>query len=176
MMNDQDAMSFLADGIEEYTSLHADPAYEDAPALARQWLQEHDRRQRAQAYEEGKNAALAAEDGADRERVEHENPYEDIEAGGNAIVHLPATIAFGRLEPDKWLLLKTLEEAAEMVDAGKAYINHEGDATAFVRFMDEYADVVQTLANLAAAFDLRDSELHDAMRRCIERNRRRGRL
>lgn len=175
-MNDQDAMQFLTDGIEEYTSLRADPKYADAPAVARQWLQAHDRQQRALAYEEGKNAALAAEDAAGRERVEHENPYEDIEAGGHTIVHLPATIAFGRLEPDKWLLLKTLEEAAEMVDAGKAYINNEGDAVAFVRFTDEYADVVQTLANLAAAFDLRDSELHDAMSRCVERNRARGRL
>lgn len=37
----------------------------------------------------------------------------------NRIVKLPSVESFGRLTPDKWLLLKTLEEAAEMVEAGK---------------------------------------------------------
>ncbi|BAJ69441.1 hypothetical protein [Bifidobacterium longum] len=36
----------------------------------------------------------------------------------NRIVKLPSVESFGRLTPDKWLLLKTLEEAAEMVQAG----------------------------------------------------------
>lgn len=36
----------------------------------------------------------------------------------NRIVKLPSVESFGRLTPDKWLLLKTLEEAAEMVEAG----------------------------------------------------------
>lgn len=37
----------------------------------------------------------------------------------NRIVKLPSVESFGRLTPDKWLLLKTLEESAEMVEAGK---------------------------------------------------------
>ena len=40
----------------------------------------------------------------------------------NRIVKLPSVESFGRLTPDKWLLLKTLEEAAEMVEAGKQYL------------------------------------------------------
>ena len=40
----------------------------------------------------------------------------------NRIVKLPPVESFGRLTPDKWLLLKTLEEAAEMVEAGKQYL------------------------------------------------------
>lgn len=39
----------------------------------------------------------------------------------NRIVKLPSVESFGRLTPDKWLLLKTLEEAA-------AYLRAEGRA------------------------------------------------
>ncbi len=46
----------------------------------------------------------------------------------NRIVKLPSVESFGRLTPDKWLLLKTLEEAAEMVEAGKRLV--KGDAKA----------------------------------------------
>ena len=35
----------------------------------------------------------------------------------NRIVKLPSVESFGHLTPDKWLLLKTLEESAEMVEA-----------------------------------------------------------
>lgn len=46
----------------------------------------------------------------------------------NRIVQMPPVESFGRLTPDKWLLLKTLEEAAEMVEAGKRLV--KGDSTA----------------------------------------------
>lgn len=46
----------------------------------------------------------------------------------NRIVTLPKVESFARLTPDKWLLLKTLEEAAEMVEAGKRLV--KGDAKA----------------------------------------------
>ena len=39
----------------------------------------------------------------------------------NRIVQMPPVESFDRLVPDKWLLLKTLEEAAEMVEAGKRW-------------------------------------------------------
>lgn len=42
--------------------------------------------------------------------------------------------------------------------------------------LDELADVLQTLANLAAACDITDKELEQTMNDCRERNRRRGRL
>ncbi|MFQ7493960.1 MAG: hypothetical protein ACLRL4_10245 [Bifidobacterium bifidum] len=42
--------------------------------------------------------------------------------------------------------------------------------------IDEIADVLQTVANLATACNITDKELEQAMNDCRERNRRRGRL
>lgn len=67
----------------------------------------------------------------------------------NRIVQLPPIESFGHLTPDKWLLLKTLEEAAEMVEAGKRLV--KGDSTARRDLIAEWADVLQTLANVASA-------------------------
>ena len=53
----------------------------------------------------------------------------------NRIVKLPSVRSFGRLTPDKWLLLKTLEEAAEMVEAGKRLV--KGDSTELAQSMDD---------------------------------------
>lgn len=58
------------------------------------------------------------------------------------------------MTPDKWLLLKTLEEAAELVEAGKRWVKATDDATkakARDDMVSEWADVAQTLANTAAA-------------------------
>lgn len=68
----------------------------------------------------------------------------------NRIVKLPSVESFGRLTPDKWLLLKTLEESAEMVEAGKRLV--KGDSTARRDLLGEWADVLQTLVNVATAF------------------------
>lgn len=92
----------------------------------------------------------------------------------NRIVQMPPVESFDRLVPDKWLLLKTLEEAAEMVEAGKRLV--KGDAKARRDLMAELADVLQTLANVATAFDITDEELAQAMDDCLARNQERGRL
>lgn len=92
----------------------------------------------------------------------------------NRIVELPSVESFGRLTPDKWLLLKTLEEAAEMVEAGKRLV--KGDATARRDLLAEWADVLQTLVNVATAFSITDEELAQAMDDCLVRNQERGRL
>ena len=42
--------------------------------------------------------------------------------------------------------------------------------------MAELADVLQTLANVATAFDITDEELAQAMDDCLVRNQERGRL
>ena len=42
--------------------------------------------------------------------------------GGSRTVHLPAVRSFGRLERDKWLAVKNLEESAELVEACKQYL------------------------------------------------------
>ena len=78
----------------------------------------------------------------------------------NRIVKLPSVESFGHLTPDKWLLLKTLEEAAEMVEAGKRLV--KGDSTARRDLMAKWADVLQTLVNVATAFDITDGELAQA--------------
>lgn len=53
----------------------------------------------------------------------------DLESGdstpvheGSRTVHLPAVRSFGRLERDKWLAVKNLEESAELVEACKQYL------------------------------------------------------
>lgn len=92
----------------------------------------------------------------------------------NRIVKLPSVESFGRLTPDKWLLLKTLEESAEMVEAGKRLV--KGDATARRDLLAEWADVLQTLVNVATAFGITDEELAQAMDDCLVHNQERGRL
>jgi hypothetical protein len=92
----------------------------------------------------------------------------------NRIVKLPSVESFGRLTPDKWLLLKTLEESAEMVEAGKRLV--KGDAKARRDLLAEWADVLQTLVNVATAFGITDDELAQAMDDCLVHNQERGRL
>lgn len=41
---------------------------------------------------------------------------------GSRTVHLPDVRSFGRLERDKWLAVKSLEESAELVEACKQYL------------------------------------------------------
>lgn len=61
---------------------------------------------------------------------------------GNRTVHLPDVRSFGRLERDKWLAVKNLEESAELVEACKQYLkacdptdpSHIGDQ------FDDHAD------------------------------------
>lgn len=99
--------------------------------------------------------------------------------GGNRAVHLPPIVTFGHMTPDKWLLLKTLEEAAELVEAGKRWVKATDDAAkakAWADMVTEWADVAQTLANTAAAFGITDGQIRDAMAACLERNRRKGRI
>lgn len=95
------------------------------------------------------------------------------------IVHFPPIRTFGHYTPDKWMLLKNLEEAAELVEAGKQYVKHdlspERDALREA-MLTEYADLLQTMANTARAFHINDEEIARAMNDCLERNRRRGRL
>lgn len=90
------------------------------------------------------------------------------------IVKLPSVESFGRLTPDKWLLLKTLEESAEMVEAGKRLV--KGEAKARRDLLAEWADVLQTLVNVATAFGITDDELAQAMDDCLVHNQERGRL
>lgn len=64
------------------------------------------------------------------------------------IVHLPAVESFGRLEKDKWLAVKTLEESAELVEAAKRWLKpaDETDLDAAVRLLQERGLLESSLA------------------------------
>lgn len=68
--------------------------------------------------------------------------------------------------------LKPLEEAAEVFGAWQALQNDLLDYADQTGLADEIADCMQACANLAARYGL---DMDAAMRRCEERNRRRGR-
>lgn len=112
-----------------------------------------------------------------------EEPSAPVEPIVNRMEHrtvqLPAVPSFGHLQPDKWLLVKVLEESSELVEAGKRVIkatDMQAGLNAEADMINEWADVLQTLVNLAVAFDISDSEIESAMLACRERNRERGRL
>lgn len=90
-------------------------------------------------------------------------------------VTFPPIQSFGRLEQDKWLALKNLEESAELVEASKRWLKTGSDNDR-QDMLSELADVLQTVANLTVAFHITDQELKQAMDACLERNRAKGRL
>lgn len=73
----------------------------------------------------------------------------------NRIVQLPPVQAFGHSQADKWMLLKNLEESAELVEAGKQYLKEDSPSERVMlreAMLGEWADVLQTLVNTAVAF------------------------
>lgn len=90
------------------------------------------------------------------------------------------------LPRNKWILIKVLEEAAELSEAGKQYIkwvDSHGDADddiaadeLYGSMLSELADVVMTVADVCSAFDIDDDQLHRAIEACVERNAARGRI
>ena len=63
----------------------------------------------------------------------------------------------------------------QMVEAAKAWLRTP-DADTRRAMLDETADVLQTVANMCAAFGISDDELASAMSECERRNRQRGRI
>lgn len=61
---------------------------------------------------------------------------------GSRTVHLPDVRSFGRLERDKWLAVKNLEESAELVEACKQYLKacDPTDPSGIGREFDDHAD------------------------------------
>lgn len=86
---------------------------------------------------------------------------------------------FDHVEPDKAQAVKVLEEAAEVVEAWKQWCATTGWAPAAHEdcrraLLDECADVVQAVIDLAAALDVDD--LRPYLKECERRNRKRGRI
>lgn len=80
---------------------------------------------------------------------------------------------------DKWQALKVLEEAAEVVDAAKQYIEAAAlqvDRVATTRetLTNEIADLLQTVANLCDAFSITETDLIVAQVNCNRKNLERG--
>ena len=80
---------------------------------------------------------------------------------------------FPNVEAGKEQALKPLEEAAEVYSAWQRY-RECPTGTNWELLVDECADVVQSVVNLAAALGVDD--LGPYMERCEERNRKSGRL
>ena len=92
---------------------------------------------------------------------------------------------FAHVEPSKEQALKPLEEAAEAFGAWQLYDKRTRmDEATGIRspqaselrdaLLDECADVVQAVCNLAASLGVRD--MTDRMRECRLRNEKRGRM
>ena len=104
-------------------------------------------------------------------------------------VYIGGVQTFKETKPDKAQALKSLEEAAEVFAAWQAWNQWNApdvedeypdidlpDTMAFYRryIEDECCDVITAVCNLLASMGVTD--LREAMERCAERNRERGRL
>ena len=86
---------------------------------------------------------------------------------------------FDRVEPDRELALKPLEEASEVHGAWQDYERALGiddyiDKLRREKVLDECADVIQATLNLVAALGVEDFRPY--MKACELRNRNRGRI
>jgi len=92
-------------------------------------------------------------------------------------VVLPGVDSFGFQIAGKPLALKVLEEASEFAVAANDWLKSDKMDKELDRDMrGEWADVLQTLVNWAAAVGWSDKDIMDMMAACRERNRRRGRI
>ncbi len=80
--------------------------------------------------------------------------------------------AFSDVSDQRAQALKVLEEASELREAASGLVKGEGSRE---RMLDEWADVMQAMANFEASFGITDAERGDARIRCYRRNRERGR-
>ena len=74
----------------------------------------------------------------------------------------------GELNDGKKLAKKILEEAAEMMVASQHDTREH--------MLDEFADVLQTLANFYAYSGITSDEMSRALKRCLQKNIDRGRI
>ena len=88
-------------------------------------------------------------------------------------VYIGGVQTFKETKPDKAQALKPLEEAAEVFGAWQRFYGCH-TKTNEESLVDECADVIQATCNLLESLGVTD--LREAMERCAERNRERGRL
>ena len=88
-------------------------------------------------------------------------------------VYIGGVQTFKETKPDKAQALKPLEEAAEVFGAWQRFYGCPSKTNEEL-LVDECADVIQATCNLLESLGVTD--LREAMERCAERNRERGRL
>lgn len=94
-------------------------------------------------------------------------------------VYIGGVQTFKETKPDKAHALKPLEEAAEVFGAWQAWRESgptldNAEAGLVDRVVDECCDVITAACNLLSMLGVTD--LREAMERCAERQRDRGRL
>lgn len=93
-------------------------------------------------------------------------------AENHPTIAIPPVRTFGRLVKDDWLAVKQREESEELLDAAREWLSDPTDGNRHV-MLDELADLLQTVANMCAAYHINSHDLADALDRCWEKNMRR---
>lgn len=107
------------------------------------------------------------------EHMRHQRFSEDdVTVDGSPATIIPHIRTFGRLEEDGWLASKQYEESHELRAATDLWLRAQTDERR-TAMLDELADLLQTVANMCAAYHIGTDELEDALDRCWEKNMRR---
>lgn len=93
-------------------------------------------------------------------------------AENHPTIAIPPVRTFGRLEEDDWLAVKQREESEELLDAAREWLS-DPSAEHRTAMLDELADLLQTIANMCAAYHIDVRDIADALDRCWGKNMRR---
>lgn len=93
-------------------------------------------------------------------------------AENHPTIAIPPVRTFGRLVKDDWLAVKQFEESGELRDAAREWLDTPS-ADHRTAMLDELADLLQTVANMCAAYHIDVRDITDALDRCWEKNMRR---
>lgn len=93
-------------------------------------------------------------------------------AENHPTIAIPNIRTFGRLVKDDWLPVKQREESEELLDAAREWLSDPSDGNRRA-MLDELADLLQTIANMCAAYHIDQRDLADALDRCWGKNMRR---
>lgn len=99
-------------------------------------------------------------------------PKKDAIVEGSPAAIIPRIRTFGRLEKDDWLAAKQFEESGELRDAAREWLD-DPSAEHRTAMLDELADLLQTIANMCAAYHIDVRDISDALDRCWKKNMRR---
>lgn len=110
--------------------------------------------------------------------VDHNEPSDGINAPLIDLMKWPKFHP-SHQKQDKWQSLKLLEEASEVHEAAKRHLkaidsDEESLTQARADMIDEVADLLQTITNFLAAYDVTPEELEQAKEHVTRKNKARG--